>query len=714
VRDRHPLSNPTTRALRHVLVVSLIAVGSIATLPSGTRSLLLEGRLESFAAILPYTVWPALRVWTFWTVATLIVGAALLRFEPKLGVFDAALGGAIGLWVFAYIAGNAFGPIGLFRAWTVWTALAVVVVWLWRTDLPKVVLRSPSPGLRLTMLAVGIAAIAVIPLQLGSPVPPHLDVLATPASAQRIVTFGRYLPFDNDPYGYWTPLAQCPALELFYALLALGSFTDPAVLAMSAAMFPMTVLLAISTYRFGRAIAGDITGGMAALLLFATILMRMVSVTMHGRTVTFVLAGTGLAFLLDERRNRTRVVLGMLALATAVASHVIIGALAMAVAGTWIVYWLLDGDVPSFVAGLGLLAGASLIALPTVVIGLALHVPYPALALIQCLGVVAIVASVRRLPETCPDRTRTRWLAWATTLLVLSAFAWRPHSLSILEDRPDRFPILFASCGLGLATMLVLDVRRRADALMSAASLLVLLGIATEWACVRSLPKFVDTPVGFALADILYKIDYWYPYAFVFPAAYLYGRLARPLPAGAPLLVLLLVFVPWRDNAGGNFISHQIAVSEWWAHAIGTAKGGYWWGAESPRWAQTPAELELMRILRGEIAAGRITLATHIAHLTPHTLMGKNVVLFSMYTGIDDDLYVADETYRLDIGGTAGSRLRRADPATIEEAFAKRPPYIVIHDDPVSLAAEAVVDYEELFNRDGVRLLRHRTLTQTQ
>ena len=145
--------------------------------------------------------------------------------------------------------------------------------------------------------------------------------------------------------------------------------------------------------------------------------------------------------------------------------------------------------------------------------------------------------------------------------------------------------------------------------------------------------------------------------------------------------------------------------------SIGTAKGGYWWSADDPRWAQTEAERALNDIVRQEIAAGRITAATHIVHLTPHTLMGKNVVLFSLFTGVDDDPYVADRTYRLDVGATAGGRLRRAEPDTIGQVLAAHPPYVVIHGNPLALAADALADYDELLNRDDVRLLRHRSLS---
>ena len=698
----------TVRALGGAAVLALIAGGSIEILPPSMRAMIASGTLDSFLAVLPYTLGPALRVWAFWAIVTVVTGAALLRLAPELGAFDAALAGAIVPWVFAYVGGNVLGPIGLFRSWTLWAIVAAIAVWVWRAGMPRIVSHAPPRGMQLALLAVAIAALGIIPLQLGSPVPPHLDVLATPASAQRIVTFGRYFPFDNDPYGYWTPMAQCPGVELFYALLALGSFTDPAVLATTAAMLPMTVLLIVATYRLGRTLADEVTGGMAALLLFATILVKMTPTTMHGRTVAFVLAAFGLAFVLDPRRSRTRVVLGALALGTAVASHVIIGALAMAVASAAILCWLVDGDVRGFAAGVAVLAGASLVALPMVAVGLVVPAPYPVLALAQILGIAVIAGCASRLEGPAPDGARSRRLAWGIAFLLLVVLVWRPRSLAVLEDRPERFPILFFSSVFAFAVMVAVGARRRPRA---ALSLVLLVAIALEWLCVTLLPTFVDTPVGFGLADVVYKIDYWYPWALVFPAAYLFASLARSAGEGASVLVLLLLlFIPWKDNTHGNFISHQMAISEWFAQTIGTAKGGYWWNAAEPRWAQTDAERALNDLVRDEIAAGRITAATHIVHLTPHTLMGKNVVLFSVFTGVDDDPYVADRTYRLDLGATAGSRLRRAEPETIAAVLAAHPPYVVIHGNPLALAADALADYDELLNRDDVRLLRHRSL----
>src|SRR5437879_232636 len=202
----------TVRALGGAAVLALIAGGSIEILPPSMRAMIVSGTLDSFLAVLPYTLGPALRVWAFWAIVTVVAGAALLRLAPELGALDAALAGAIVPWVFAYVGGNLLGPVGLFRSWTLWALVAGI--------------------------AVG-------------------------------------------------------------------------------------VVLIVATYGLGRSFADDVAGGRSARLLFSTILVKMTPTTMHGRTVAFVLAAFGVAFVLDPRRSRTRVVLGALALGTAVASHVI-------------------------------------------------------------------------------------------------------------------------------------------------------------------------------------------------------------------------------------------------------------------------------------------------------------------------------------------------------------------------------------------------------
>jgi hypothetical protein len=91
--------------------------------------------------------------------------------------------------------------------------------------------------------------------------------------------------------------------------------------------------------------------------------------------------------------------------------------------------------------------------------------------------------------------------------------------------------------------------------------------------------------------------------------------------------------------------------------------------------------------------------------------MYRDVVLFSVYTGINDDPYIAN--YVAD-RSSDGGRIRPIEKAL--EVLAEQPPYVLVHDtttegtklkDLVPGLPE-LTDYEELFNRDGVRLLRAR------
>ena len=722
--------------LRDVGILVVIAAVSVAALKPPLHDYLFTLPWTGFGAVLPHTLRAAIAVWTFWCVSAVILGGLLLRSDPDLGLLDAVLGGFAGVWIFAYVGGNALGPIGLFRSWTIWTLLAAGAFWLWRTP-PKIVLHHPSTGLKLAFLTFALVAPGLCILQLGSPVPPYMDIFATPASAQRIMTFGLYLPFDNDPYGYWHVPSQLPGLELFYALLGLGSGTSLAVLADTGAIVPMAGFLTLATYRLGKAIAGDVAGGFASLLLFATILFRVLPYG-HGRSVAFALLAVGLAFFLDERRSTTRMTLGALALATAIASHAINGALAMAAASMTVLFWLLSGEVRATVAGFGVLAGASLVALPTVAIGLQVVLPYPVLPVTQMLGVLLIGVSARRLHARAVSATgsaahawdRATWPRWGLALVAIYVLLRHPQPW-MGNGHHERFPLLVYGGGLGLALMLWSDGFRtfrrgipvsssqpRRLLLTPVASTVVLCVVVEHYSQFYA-PTFTDPRLQIALLEWFYKIDYWYPYILLFPTAYLAAVLYYTLsPRVTVFVVLALLFFPWRDRVIGtydplaladpNYFQHSIA--EGWALNLATGKGGYWGSTRDRRWAQGEAEFELAEVLRGEIAAGRITPSTHIVHLGPFTYLYKDNLLFSVYTGINDDLYMTNFVF--DRAG-AGSRLRPIEE--VRERLAQRPPYVAIHTrddsapeniDPTPFAGE-LPGYTEIFNRDGVRLLRN-------
>ena len=61
-------------------------------------------------------------------------------------------------------------------------------------------------------------------------------------------------------------------------LLPTGLSNIVALLTETGAMLPMMALFMLATYRLGRAVGGDMAGGMAALALFATVFMRSIGV----------------------------------------------------------------------------------------------------------------------------------------------------------------------------------------------------------------------------------------------------------------------------------------------------------------------------------------------------------------------------------------------------------------------------------------------------
>src|SRR3990170_1947026 len=140
---------------------------------------------ESLKPVLPQTAWAAVKVWTFWGFSTAIVAGLLLRIDPELGLGDAILGGASGIWAIAYVMGQALGPIGLFRAPVIWALLALGALWLWRRP-PAIKVAPLDSGQKLALLTFAVLAVGLLPMQLASPVVPFMDVLSYPASMQRI------------------------------------------------------------------------------------------------------------------------------------------------------------------------------------------------------------------------------------------------------------------------------------------------------------------------------------------------------------------------------------------------------------------------------------------------------------------------------------------------------------------------------------------------
>ena len=400
--------------------------------------------------VLPETAWAAVRVWTFWALSSCAIAGLLRRYDPAIEAGDAVLAGAVGVWVLAYVLGNLIGPLGLMRSWFIWLLLIAAIV-PQRRDLRAFKFNPPSDGQKLALIAWALLSVSLLPLQLGSPVPPFMDVLNHTAAVQRILTFHRYLPFDNDPYGAFGAHVQAPALELFYAVLGLGAFCKMGTLAETAAMVPMAGLMIFSAYRLGRTFFGDTAGGMASLFMFFTCLFRREQ-GMRATAVVFALVGIGLAFFLDPRRNRTLFACGAMVLGTSVAAHAIGGGLAMFVAASAAVFWLASGDWSGSIAAIICLAGASMLAGPELLIATEHRVSYPILSLMQVAGIVVIFAGASRLRPRGPERSVVTPILNAAAVAALFALLIYRHWFtgSIFDQVMRNLPILSVFAVIGL------------------------------------------------------------------------------------------------------------------------------------------------------------------------------------------------------------------------------------------------------------------------
>ncbi len=659
--------------------------------------------------LLPVTGWTALKVAEFWGLTGAVLAGLLLRFDPALDVFDAALAGAAGVWVTAYVGGTALGPIGLFRAPVIWIALAAGAISLVRRP-PAIRAGAPSFGQKLALLAFALSAIGLLPLQLASPIVPTMDALSWPAAAQRIVTFGVYLPFNNDPYGCWGPNTQTPALELFYALLTMATHTRLAVLAESATILPMTALMIFATYRLGASLLDDTGGGAAALLLAMTTIFRKIP-SMRGTAVAVAMVAVGLAFFLDRRRSRTLMALGAIALGTAIASHAIEGGLGLIAAGAAVILWLAARDLPRFIAGAACLGGAVLIAAPELAIATSTRMPAMSLPLFQIAGIGVICGSAANF-GTRPLRYVAGiavWLMRASVVALIVAVAWQHASMrgSIYEQLLGHFPLLSLFTFGGLIVLLANESEGCEPSAVWAIVIALLLPFAAEYLLAFLRSSATSKLLDFSISDLHYKLaEYWTPFLMVLPAAALAAlaleRWSRMLGV---LAMLALLIYPWRYDSKLNYDYAQHSIPEDALVDFSIASNGYWTGTPNWRWTTGPDELALLDVLRAERAAGMITPATHILHLTHDVTPFTNWARFAVFTGINADPMVVEPAEFPML--LAGGRVRHI--SKVAEAVAQRPPYILMQIDPDRWLKIPIPGYEQIFASGRLKLYRRRS-----
>ena len=660
---------------------------------------------EAFAGVktlLPITGFAAIKLWSFWAFSAAVVTGLLLQIDPELDFSDAVLAGAAGVWVIAYLLGQVLGPIGLFRPAVIWILLAGGVVQIWRKP-PRLRIAAMSTGQKLALLAFGLVSVGMVLLELGSPLVPYMDVLTYAAATQRILSFG-YHPFDNDPFGCWGPRAETPGLELFFAMLAMGSRVKLGVLAQSGTMVPMAALIIFTTYRLGVTLAGDTVGGMAALFLsFTNIVRRMTG--MRGTAVDFALVALGLAFFLDRRRSPTLVAMGAIVLGAAVAGHAIDGGLAMLVAAAGALLWLAQRDSERFAISVLCLSGAALFAMPEVAIGMARHVAYPLLPLCQLVGLLLILLAVRRLsPGEVRDSKLVSWLSkgLVALLIVIVIHSNASGGDSIFTELMSEFPLLFLFALGGLIIWAASDDGSRQS--LGAAIVVIALLAGTGNEVLNSLMSFSGSEVyQTALMDVGYKLkEYWCPYFLIFPAAIPFALLhdTRERTRLVVILALLtLLIYPWLPRYNVSYDYNEHSIPEEWNIELSGAAGGGWPETHDSRWTMNPDDFALVDFLRAEQASGRIGTDTHILHIAHDANVTGDFNRFSVFTGIDDDPIIPQIE-----GWAKGSRTRTT--SLLAQALAERPPYILEQVSPPSSIKNPPDGYEEVFRRGTLRLLR--------
>jgi hypothetical protein len=667
--------------------------------------------IRAIAPVLPETAWAAARVWTFWAVSACAIAGLIRRYDSSIELGDAILAGAAGLMVLAYLLGNLIGPLPLMRSWVVWILLTAAIVPQLR-GLLEIKFAPMTAGQKLALTAWALLSVSLIVLQLGSPVPPFMDVLNHPAAAQRIVTFHRYLAFDDDPYGVFSAHVQAPAVELFYAVLALGSGTKMATLAETAGMVPMAGLLLFTAYRLGRSLLGDTAGGMASLLLFFTCLLRREQ-GMRATAVVFVLIGMGLAFFLDQRRNRTLFALGALALGTSVAVHAVCGAFAMIVATAGVMFWIVSADWSRAVAGVICLAGATMLAIPELLIGTQHPVAYPILPLIQLAGIGVIVAGASRVERQSKAKLVIDPILGAAIVAALFGVLIYRHWFtgSIFDLVISNLPILCSLAAMGMVALGVLGLVGETAA-WSAGVIAVALLIGSGAEIINNHLSMAD--LSLAQRDMLSNLvskaaDYWLPFVLIFPAglvfALIHDRVSKPL---AVFAVLAILIYPWTlIDSPQDYDSAEHAISEQWAFNLSRAESGYWAGADDGRWMIGRDGFALMAVLERELKTGRITPATHILHLTSDTFPWA-LEPVAIFTGVDDD--PIDFRYDPNNQFQAGSRVR--GPNDLRAALGRRPPYILEQCPAPAWMGDPPDGYDEIFESGNLRLYRLDTLTR--
>jgi len=208
--------------------------------------------------------------------------------------------------------------------------------------------------------------------------------------------------------------------------------------------------------------------------------------------------------------------------------------------------------------------------------------------------------------------------------------------------------------------------------------------------------------------DIQNKLfEYWCPYFLALPAGLLLALAYKHLSGSLTLFALIaLLIYPWMlDPHSEDTDSLQHSIAEQWAFNLNTAANGYFVRSLDSRLTLDSAGFALVDVLNREIEAGRITLSTHIVHLTD-SINYWIMLQYPVFTGINDNPVDYEGQSRNVM--IAGGRVRGMDQLQAE--LARNPPYILEQVAPPSWMAQPPAGYVEIFTQGKLRLFRRQDL----
>src|SRR5271165_4354484 len=165
-RLRSIASEPLVTVAAAAVVFSALSIYELRDFVWSPRDL--RTAWSAIEKLAPDTGVTTIKVWAFWAWSALLIAGFVRKLDPDVEWLDAGLIGMAGVWVFAYFSGILLGPIGLFRAPTLWLVTLAATIYLW-PNITAVDFHRPSFGIGIALIAVALVSVSLLPLQLGSP-----------------------------------------------------------------------------------------------------------------------------------------------------------------------------------------------------------------------------------------------------------------------------------------------------------------------------------------------------------------------------------------------------------------------------------------------------------------------------------------------------------------------------------------------------------------